>query len=212
MQGVGFLGSKSVLLFLLCAIWYFLNYQSLDTNQHLSAYFQKHRDRYYTYLTEIRETANFKTPTSELNLFIEEWIRYQDNAKNEIILAAVGSQCIEVNAAKSFWVMYAAAAADGVKIKVSSGFRPPFQAVTAKSSKGVQFKFTSQVQLRTVDRWRGKGPFDNNAIYNAGASSFFPATAAPGKSQHGNGVAIDINTAATIKFTAALTKSNAGNS
>jgi Fic family protein len=52
---------------------------------YLSAYFQKHRDRYYTYLTEIRETANFKTPTSELNLFNEEWIRYQDNTKKHYL-------------------------------------------------------------------------------------------------------------------------------
>ena len=119
---------------------------------------------------------------------------YLNNAKSQIILAAVGSQCIEINAAKAFWVMFAAALADKVRITVNSGFRPPFQAVTVTSSKGVKFNFTSQLQLRTVDRWRGSGPFDNNAIYNAGASSFYPATAAPGKSQHGNGVAIDINT------------------
>ena len=120
--------------------------------------------------------------------------KYKDNDKNDIILAAVGSQCIEINAAKAFWVMFAAALADKVRITVNSGFRPPLQAVTATSSKGVKFNFTSQLQLRTADRWRGSGPFDNNAIYNAGASSFYPATAAPFKSKHGNGIAIDINT------------------
>lgn len=119
---------------------------------------------------------------------------FQNNAKQNITLAVVGDQCIEVSAAKAFYAMTAAAAKDGVKITVSSGFRPPFQSIKAKSSKGVNLSFTAQADLRTADRWRGPGPFNDDAKFNAGASKYFPATAAPGKSQHGNGVAIDINT------------------
>lgn len=135
--------------------------------------------------------------------------QYTNNAGQKITLACVGSQTLELEAAKAYLVMVAAAKADGVTIRLSSGFRPPLEAIKVKSSKGVDLKFTSQYQLRTADRWTGKcGAYNENQRMTAGASCFHPATAAPGKSLHGNGVAIDINTggfSSTLPGTGALT-------
>lgn len=136
--------------------------------------------------------------------------QYTNNAGQKITLACVGSQTLELEAAKAYIVMVAAAAKDGVSIRLSSGFRPPLEAIKVKSSKGVDLKFTSQLQLRTADRWKGGkcGAFTEQARMTAGASCFHPATAAPGKSLHGNGVAIDINTggfSSTLPGTGALT-------
>jgi len=120
---------------------------------------------------------------------------YTNNAGKVISLVVVGSQVIEIEAAKAFIVMAAAAKASGVNIRISSGYRPPITPVSCKSSKGVDLKFTAQYQLRTVDRWTGKcGAYNDNQRMNAGASCFHPATAAPRKSKHGDGIAIDINT------------------
>jgi len=134
---------------------------------------------------------------------------YTNNAGRPISLAVVGSQVVELEAAKAFIVMAAAAKAAGVNIRVSSGYRPPVTPVNCKSSKGVDLKFTAQYQLRTVDRWTGKcGAYNDNQRMNAGASCFHPATAAPGKSKHGDGIAIDINTggfSAVLPSTGALT-------
>ena len=43
---------------------------------YLSAYFQKHRDRYYTYLTEIRETAHFTDQPKKHYAAIIKWIDF----------------------------------------------------------------------------------------------------------------------------------------
>jgi LAS superfamily LD-carboxypeptidase LdcB len=134
---------------------------------------------------------------------------YTNNAGKSISLAVVGSQVVELEVAKAFIVMAAAAKAAGVNIRVSSGYRPPVTPVNCKSSKGIDLKFTAQYQLRTVDRWTGKcGVYNENQRMNAGASCFHPATAAPGRSKHGDGIAIDINTggfSSTLPGTGALT-------
>lgn len=41
---------------------------------YLSAYFQKHRDRYYTYLTDIRESA--KQPSTTHTIALKKWISF----------------------------------------------------------------------------------------------------------------------------------------
>jgi Fic family protein len=41
---------------------------------YLSAYFQKHRDRYYTYLTDIRESA--KQPSTTHTITLKKWISF----------------------------------------------------------------------------------------------------------------------------------------
>ena len=136
--------------------------------------------------------------------------QYTNNAGQKITLACVGSQTLELEAAKAYLVMVAAAKADDVEIRLSSGFRPPLEAINVTSTKGVKLRFTSQLQLRTKDRWKGGkcGEFTEQARLTAGSSCFAPATAPPGKSLHGNGVAIDINTggfSAVLPSTGALT-------
>jgi Fic family protein len=50
---------------------------------YLSAYFQKHRDRYYTYLTEIRETAHFTNQPAKHYAAIIKWIEFFLNGLKE---------------------------------------------------------------------------------------------------------------------------------
>ncbi len=50
---------------------------------YLSAYFQKHRDRYYTYLTEIRETAHFTNQPAMHYAAIIKWIEFFLNGLKE---------------------------------------------------------------------------------------------------------------------------------
>ena len=102
--------------------------------------------------------------------------------------------------------MAAAAKADGMgDIRVSSGYRSPLDNVNdVKSVGGKTLNITGQ---RTIRRDKGRwikagadnikgcmkwGGFTEDAIMYAPSTCFFPATAPPYKSQHGNGVAIDI--------------------
>ncbi len=50
---------------------------------YLSAYFQRHRDRYYTYLTEIRETAHFTNQPAKHYATITKWIEFFLNGLKE---------------------------------------------------------------------------------------------------------------------------------
>ena len=127
----------------------------------------------------------------------------------QLTLAYLGGQCLELEAAKAFTVMVAAAKIDGVNIQLNSGFRPPLQPVSGKTSKGKTVNFTAQLQLRTKDRWTGKcGAFTEDQRLKAGSSCFHPATAPPNVSKHGNGIAADLNTggfASTNPSTSSLT-------
>jgi hypothetical protein len=126
---------------------------------------------------------------------------YTDNDGKPLTLAYLGDQCLQVDAAKAFIVMAAAALIDGVTIRLNSGFRPPLQSVTGTTSKGIKINFTSQYALRTRDRWTGKASC-NGGVFNETArvsksvscSCFHPATCPPGISKHGNGIAADLNT------------------
>jgi len=123
---------------------------------------------------------------------------YTNNDGNPITLAVVGSQVVEIEAAKAFIVMAAAAKAAHVTILVNSGYRPPWKEVKCKSSKGVNLTFIDQYQLRNLKRWQDAGSicgtYDEKQRREAAPRCFFPQTAPPGKSRHGDGIAIDINT------------------
>jgi hypothetical protein len=138
---------------------------------------------------------------------------YTDNDGNPLTLAYLGDQCLQVDAAKAFIVMAAAARIDKVNISLNSGFRPPLESVTGKTSKGIKINFTSQKALRTKDRWTGKcngGVFNEEARVSkkVGCSCYHPATCPPGISKHGNGIAADLNTGgfpSVLPATSALT-------
>ena len=101
--------------------------------------------------------------------------------------------------------MFMAAKSAGVDLKVGSGFRPAAGAsATWTSASGRTGTFTTQESLRrgrTNGRtlptqggmWGQKSGVEAFLFY-AGSSKFDPATAPPGKSNHGTGVAIDLNT------------------
>lgn len=152
------------------------------------------------------EAAKAAAARSGLDVIPGTW---GGNNGKQLQLAYMGGQCLELEAAKAFTVMVAAAKIDGVNIQLNSGFRPPLQPVSGKTSKGKTVNFTAQLQLRTADRWTGKcGAFTEEQRLKAEASCFHPATAAPGKSKHGDGIAIDINTggfASTNPSTSSLT-------
>ncbi len=142
---------------------------------------------------------------SGLDIVPGSWV---DNDKKSITLAVIGSQTLQIDAAKAYIVMVAAAKKDGVTILASSGFRPPVQTIFTKSSKGKELRFASQLSLREPSRWRCKRPYNQQEALTADTSCFSPATAPPYKSRHGNGIAVDINTggfSAVLPSTGALT-------
>lgn len=140
------------------------------------------------------------------------------NDNVQLQLAYLGDQTLELEAAKAFTVMAAAAAVDDVNIQLNSGFRAPFEAKTGKTSKGKTFTISGQLGVRTKDRWRpersngklGKcGEWDEEKRKFAATSCFQPATAPCGKSKHGIGIAADLNTGgfdAVYPPTSSLTK------
>jgi LAS superfamily LD-carboxypeptidase LdcB len=158
------------------------------------------------------EAAKTAAAKSGLDVIPGTWT---NNDGKALTLVYLGDQCLEIEAAKSFTVMVAAASLDGVNIQLNSGFRPPLQNVTGKTSKGKTINFTSQYSLRTKDRWTNDkncngGVFNETARTSkqVGASCFQPATAPPGVSKHGNGIAADLNTggfSAKLPSTTSLT-------
>jgi LAS superfamily LD-carboxypeptidase LdcB len=132
-----------------------------------------------------------------------------DNSKRTPILAVVDGQPIEEKTAIAFMKMRDAAKKDGITISVNSGFRPAFGAnLKGKTLKGKQITITTQESIRRdKSRWK-KGSYtakdDDDFVFNAPASAYNPATAAPGKSNHGSGFALDLSTGSRISFNKVL--------
>jgi hypothetical protein len=87
----------------------------------------------------------------------------------------------------------------GLNLSVVSGFRPAFGPnLTAQTNKGRTITITTQETLRRQrNRWSGRSSWsgdDESFVLEAGSSKFSPQTAPPGKSNHGNGTALDLNT------------------
>lgn len=119
------------------------------------------------------------------------------------IISGVSAQPMRTDVATAMAAMIKAAKADGVNLAINSGFRPAFPAGwpnkksgggSAVTSKGVTVSLCDQYSLRTQSRWRGGGTMTEEQRLGEGASKFDPATARPNSSQHGNGVAVDLNT------------------
>jgi LAS superfamily LD-carboxypeptidase LdcB len=121
-------------------------------------------------------------------------------------LVVVDGQPVQKKVALAYLAMKEEANKDGVVLSVNSGFRPGFgpnKRIT--SSKGNSINFTTQETLRRdKGRWvaseRAKYPSDDDFVFKAPASAFNPATAAPGSSNHGSGVAIDLNVGGRKNF------------
>lgn len=116
-----------------------------------------------------------------------------NNKKQKITLFNVpgSEQAIRADAAFAYAAMKDAASKDGVNLSLGSGFRPAFGEFTSMTTKsGKKLPATSQYSLRK-SRAPGKG---EDHWLNAKSSAYSPAVAPPGKSNHGNGIALDLNT------------------
>jgi hypothetical protein len=103
---------------------------------------------------------------------------YTDNSGNKVQLVVIDGRPVGKDIAKALIAMKKAAASNGITIvTINSGFRSPHDPIRTKSSKGVPVNAQSQQELYTAYLKNGK-----------------PLTAAPGKSNHGNAFAVDLNT------------------
>lgn len=109
---------------------------------------------------------------------------YKGNGGIELQLCQIHGKPVNIKIAEELLDMIEAAKADGVNIRVSSGFRPAFYPnLDAKSESGV--KVTSQSQEELYNQ-------------NCKGGKCTPATAKAGYSKHGNGIAIDISTGSRL--------------
>lgn len=116
-----------------------------------------------------------------------------NNKKQKITLFNVpgSEQAVRNDAAFAYAAMKAAASKEGVNLSLGSGFRPAFGEFTQMITKsGKKLPATSQYSIRK-SRAPGKG---EEHWLGAPSSAYDPQVAQPGKSNHGNGIALDLNT------------------
>ncbi len=121
------------------------------------------------------------------------------NDRRVLDLVVINRQPVWRPVAVAFLDMKDDASRQGINLVVVSGFRPAFGAnTTARTSEGNTITFVTQESLRRDrSRWIGRASFpgtDEDFIFRAGASQYNAATAPPGASNHGSGIAIDLNT------------------
>ena len=110
---------------------------------------------------------------------------FRDNNKNVRKLVGIDGVALDEVVAVAYLKMKEAASKEGIKISLTSGFRPAYGPnLTAKTEKGKTIKITTQEYL--YNGWIAKKPGFNLA-------------AAPGKSNHGNGIALDLTTGSRKK-------------
>jgi len=133
---------------------------------------------------------------------------YLNSKKQPITLVQINKKPVEINTAKAYMPMYKAAKADGIYLSINSCFRPQWGPdFSATSSKGVHVTAQSQEALR-IKYLLPKYKSNPNQVLNpkgalVPASSdtlrpqsayFDPLVSAPGGSDHGDGMALDLNT------------------
>ena len=121
------------------------------------------------------------------------------NDRRVLDLVVVNRQPVWRPVAIAFLDMKDEAARQGINLVVVSGFRPAFGPnTTARTSAGNTITIITQEALRRDrSRWVGRATYagtDEDFIFRAGASQYNAATAQPGTSNHGSGIAIDLNT------------------
>jgi len=132
--------------------------------------------------------------------------KLKDNNGRSRKLVVVDNNIVDEEVALAFLQMREDALKEGIKFVITSGFRPAygpkFKAITSKNR---TIDVTTQESIRRdKSRWieekRKKYRDDEDYIFNAPGSEYNPATAPPGKSNHGNGIAIDISTGSRVAF------------
>ena len=113
---------------------------------------------------------------------------FKGNGGMEIKCCQIDGKPVNVKIADSVLDLLEAAKKAGVKVRINSGFRPDYYPnVSAKSESGVSVSAQSQEELYKQNCKNG---------------TCDPATAKPGNSKHGSGIAIDFNTGSreSVKF------------
>jgi hypothetical protein len=128
----------------------------------------------------------------------------KDNDGTPVDLVVIDGAIVVRKTGEAFLIMQAAAKKEGIFIAITSGFRPAYGPnYQGKTAKGKPITFTTQETLRRDrSRWRGslytservKHPSDEDFIFYANTRAYFPQTAPPGLSNHGDGEALDLNT------------------
>lgn len=151
---------------------------------------------------------------------------------SELAIAPGGSQLLPKEPCIAAMALVAAAKLDGIDLVVGSGFRPATNApdgskVTWSTVDGRRGSLTTQESIRRqTNRWvkshsdykkyvdrKEAGPSDGKFgpksgdeafIFYAGSSAYDAATAPPGRSNHGSGIAADFNTGSRRSFGAKM--------
>jgi len=104
---------------------------------------------------------------------------------------------LRADAAFAYAAMKAAAANESPKIglRLTSAYRPPLGSYTKMvTSKGTELSVTTQYSLRVSNLKEGIVDKSDNQYMRGPMENFHPATAPPGSSFHGDGLALDLNT------------------
>ena len=121
----------------------------------------------------------------------------KDNSGKSRRLVLIDSQPVDELVAVAYLQMKDAAKKDDIDLRVTSGFRPAFGPnLKAKTKSGKTVTLTTQETLRRdKSRFKCSSKFSfEDHVFKAGSSCYEPATAPPGISNHGSGIAIDLNT------------------
>ena len=103
---------------------------------------------------------------------------YRTNGGDKIQICCIDGKPVNVKIADAYLDMYEAAKSDGVILSINSAFRSPYDSINATSESGKKVSASSQQYL--YDGWIAKKPGFNLA-------------AAPGGSNHGWGIGLDLN-------------------
>lgn len=152
---------------------------------------------------KLPSAGNFPDP-GNLEVIPNHSLPTNDNRILELVV--VDNQPVWKPVALAFLAMKQAAQSAGINLRISSGFRPAYGPnLTATTTKGRQITVTTQETLRRDrSRWvqsvRSQYGSDDDFVFKAPSSGYSAETAKPGASNHGSGVAIDLNVGGRTKF------------
>lgn len=150
------------------------------------------------------QVEDIPIPTSDLDYILEHSMK--DNSGVIRKLISIKGKAVDELVGIAFLKMQAAAKKDKIELSINSGFRPAFgKNYVGKTSKGNNISVTTQESLRRdKSNWvmseRAKYKSDDDFVFNAPSTAYKPYTAKPGSSNHGNGIALDLNVGSRISF------------
>lgn len=153
---------------------------------------------------KVIDTAPPGTAPGDLEIVIAH--TGEDNNHKIPELVVINNIPVRKDVGIAYIPMQLAAAAVGINLTISSGFRPGFGPnQKATTSKGRQVSMTTQESIRKDDDYwipsaKAKYANPDDYFFKAPSGEFKPAVAKPGTSEHGSGRAIDLNTGGRTDF------------